>query len=501
VQDSARRKILDTMFEVELKFQVPEGALPGVRRALMRGRTQRQHLQALYHDTADRALALAGMALRLRKEGRAWVQTLKAAGAHPLQRLEHNVRVAAGPAGQAPALDVQRHTGAPAGEALLALLREAGDPPLQLRYRSDIRRTRRELRSAGARIELALDEGELVAGERRLPVCELEFELLSGSLPALLAVAARWAVQHGLWLDVRSKAERGDRLAEGRERGEPVKSRAPELGRGTPPAQALRAMLHAGLRQVLANAAEVAGGDYEAEHVHQLRVGLRRLRTALRLFGDVAADVDAGWESRLAEPFRRLSAARDRDALAASLLPQLQADGAPALSLPAQAGDDAAALVREPGFAALLLELLGFVAADAPPPESPGALDKLAAKRLQRLHERLADDAPHFCDLPDPLRHRARKRVKRLRYGLEFVAPLLRGKALARYLDALGDAQDALGAYNDLVVAHALFESSVAEHPQAWFALGWIAAKRPRVARDCERALKALAKAPRPWKD
>ncbi|HEV8311781.1 MAG TPA: CYTH domain-containing protein, partial [Burkholderiaceae bacterium] len=102
------------MFEVELKFQVPEGALPGVRRALMRGRTQRQRLQAHYHDTADRALARAGMALRLRKEGRAWVQTLKAAGAHPLQRLEHNERVGAGPAGQAPALDVQRHVGSPA---------------------------------------------------------------------------------------------------------------------------------------------------------------------------------------------------------------------------------------------------------------------------------------------------------------------------------------------------------------------------------------------------
>jgi len=485
------------MFEVELKFQVDPAALPGLRRALDRGRTRRERLQAHYHDTADRALARAGMALRLRKEGRAWVQTLKLAGENAMQRLEHNVRVA----GVSPALEVQRHAGTPAGDALLELLHGAGDPPLQLRYRSDIRRSSRELRADGARIELALDEGELVCGERRHPVCEIEFELKHGSPAALIAVAGRWAAQHRLVLDVRSKAERGDRLAEGLERVPAVKFKAPSLARSTPPAQALRAMVHAGWQQVQANAAEVADGTNDAEHVHQLRVGLRRLRTALRLFGDQAPEVDASWEERLAEPFRRLGAARDRDALAASLLPTLQAAGAPDLALPAEAADDASALVRAPAFTALMLELLAFVAAEAPASAPQATLDELAAERLQHLHKQLANDAPRFRDLPDPLRHRARKRVKRLRYGLEFVAPLLRTRALGRYLDALTDAQDALGAYNDLVVAYSLFERSAAEQPQAWFALGWIAAKRPRAVRKCQRTLQRLAKAPRPWKE
>jgi len=487
------------MFEVELKFQIPAGDSSALRAALARGRTQGQRLQALYYDTADRALARAGMALRLRKEGRRWVQTLKAGSGEHFRRLESNVAAGSAPGAQAPALDVRRHAGTEAGDALLALLHEAGDPPLVLRYRSDIRRTRRDLRVPGATIEVALDEGEIVAGERRLPVRELEFELKRGSIASLFAVAGRWAARHALWLDVRSKAERGDRLADGRERGAAVKAVAPALTPRLPPADALRAMLRAASSQVLANAAEVADGAYEAEHVHQLRVGLRRLRSALRLFGDLSPAVDAGWQERLAEPFRRLGVARDIDALNASLLPRLREAGAPTLTLSAPAADDAGALVRGAAFNALMLELLAFSAAPPHGNDEAQRLPDIAAQRLQHLHRQTVRDAKRFAQLEVALQHRVRKRLKRLRYGLEFVSSLLPAKALQRYLEPLREAQDALGEYNDLVVARSLFEPRVGDDPQAWFALGWIAAQRPVAARRCARALKALKDAPRPF--
>jgi triphosphatase len=515
------------MFEVELKFQIAAGGLSALRAALVRGRTQGQRLQALYYDTADRALARAGMALRLRKEGRRWVQTLKAGSDDHFRRLESNVSAGAAAAGQTPALDVRRHAGTQAGDALLALLHEAGDPPLQLRYRTDIRRTRRDLRVPGATIELAFDEGEIVAGDRRLPVHEIEFELKGapmrpqavaaprggektlgrpggllarGSVSSLFAVAGRWVARHALRLDVRSKAERGDRLAEGLERGAAVKAVAPRLTPQMPAADALRAMLRAALSQVLANAAEVADGGCEAEHVHQLRVGLRRLRSALRLFGDLSPGVDAAWQERLTEPFRRLGVARDIDALNASLLPRLREAGAPGLSLSAPAdADDPGALVREAGFNALMLELLAFTAAAPDSDADAPRLSDIAAQRLQRLHRQTVADAKRFGKLEVALQHRVRKRLKRLRYGIEFVSSLLPAKALQRYSEPLRDAQDALGEYNDLVVAQGLFEARVLDAPQAWFALGWIAAQRPRAARRCERALKALKQAPRPF--
>ncbi|WP_162910182.1 CYTH domain-containing protein, partial [Azohydromonas sediminis] len=318
------------MVEVELKLQVPPAQRDAVRRAVATASARTTRLQARYFDTPDRRLAAAGIALRLRREDGHWVQTLKARGDGVMARPEHNA-VLPRTRGE-PVLDVARHDGTAAADALRAT---GVDPAaLQPLFATDVRRTHRRVRHGGAVVELAYDDGVLLAGERREPVAELELELVSGAPAALFALAARWIGRHGLWLDVRTKAERGDLLARGERASPAVHATAPALRAGDTPAEALRAMVRSCLDQILPNASVVAAGRHDAEHVHQLRVGLRRLRTALREFGDAAAEVDPAWEPALAAVFARLGAARDRDALAATLLPALAAAGAPVVALP-----------------------------------------------------------------------------------------------------------------------------------------------------------------------
>lgn len=84
------------MAEQELKLHVPRGARPGIERELLRMPVTRVRLRASYFDTPSRALALAGVALRLRLEGRKWIQTLKMRGEHALARIPGRAELRSG---------------------------------------------------------------------------------------------------------------------------------------------------------------------------------------------------------------------------------------------------------------------------------------------------------------------------------------------------------------------------------------------------------------------
>lgn len=506
------------MIEVELKFQVPAPQRRAVQAAVARGASQRTRLQAIYFDTPDHRLAAAGIALRLRKEGRRWVQTVKAEGADAMQRLEHNVPLVglfALPAGTLPGADPQRHAGTPVGERLAAALAarpgEAAAPPLAAQYRTDIRRCHRTQRTAGGWVELAFDHGALIAGDRREPVCELEIELLRGAPAAVIGAARRWVERHGLWLDVRSKALRGGRLARGVACGPVVKASPVVLDPAMSADAARHAVIANCLLQILPNASEVAAGA-EGEgasgddHVHQLRVGLRRLRSALRFFDGWTPALDPQWAESLTQLFRQLGAARDRAALSASLLPALRAAGAPLFELPAAApGPTPTDVLRTPE---ATLALLGAIAvqvgalhphaadtAGAAPPvvEAELPLAAATARRLERWHRRIVRSAKRYAELDDAERHRLRKRVKRLRYATEFVAALYRAKPVARYIARLAPLQDSLGRYNDLCVGLATYRAAVGDDPRAWFAIGWLVARRDVLLARSAKALDRFA--------
>ena len=506
--------------EIEFKFSIPSDRLAAVEAAVRRGTVTRTRLQARYFDTPDRALATHGVVLRLRKEGRRWVQTVKAPGDGPLQREEHEVDLGPARAGVVPQPDVQRHAGTPAGERLAALLAGA-QGPLAETYGTDIWRLTRDVRVAGGTlVELALDLGKVVAHAGtpqacESAVCELELELKRGPVAGLVALAQRWAGQHGLWFSTVSKAGRGERLLAGVGTVPAVKAEAPRLG--APDAsldgRALqRAIVANCLAQILPNASEIAGGSQSdgdsEEQVHQLRIGIRRLRTALRELAelDPSAFDSAAWEPPLVDGFRALGALRDRAQVLERMSPVLREAGAPPIALPPEEASvrPAGSVVRDPAFQAVLVALIGFTAAEMPVGETT-ALDAKAARRLlrqrlQRLHAKTLRDGQRFESLPTERQHQVRKRLKRLRYLAEFVAPLFDADRAARYLARLRPAQDALGDFNDEAVAHALYREATAHDAGAWFAVGWFAARHPAGARACRKALKKIGAAPRFWR-
>lgn len=489
------------MTEIELKFQVPWARRTALRRAVATAKAQTLRLQAKYFDTPDRRLAAAHVTLRLRQEGDAWVQTLKCPGANRWSRLEHEVpRTPPPDASGEPALDLALHQGTAAGELLAAALGDEA-ASLQVYYETDVQRTLRLIRSPGVQAEVALDIGEIRAGSERRELHEIEFELKAGTVAGLVALAARWTERHGLWLDVVSKAERGQQLAQGAQNIPPQHAQELVLKDPHSPDAALRQMVGSCLAHLLPNAAEVAGGSAEPEHVHQTRVAMRRLRTALRIYGDWSPAADAGWSPALAELFGQLGAVRDRDALESDLLPALQAAGAPLAELPAEAADTAVDYaLRAPATTLLWLALIAFsngAAAEGPMPKAE--LRALAATKLKHLQRQLAKDAKAYASFDDSQRHRTRRRLKRLRYGIEFASSLFGAKKVTASLERLKPAQDALGQYNDLVVAEQLFTRMLAQQPQAWFALGWLAARRADLLEASRRRLKKWAKAPVFW--
>lgn len=495
------------MHEIELKFQIPRERVAGVRRAVDTASARTQRLQARYFDTPDRRLAAAGLALRLRNQGGRWVQTIKARGDGMMQRAEDEVRVPAGDG--PPALDLARHHGTPAASALREVLHSGAEAELVEVFATDVRRTWREARTGGALVEIALDEGEVRGAGRVAPVLELEFELLRGPRPALAALAGQWVARHHLWLDVRSKAERGDRLARALDAVPAVKATPPFLHPEMSGEKALRALLANCLEQVLANACELAAGSGTPEHLHQCRIGLRRLRCALRDFavlaGDAAPAASAAWQAQASALFRRLGGTRDRDALQEHLLPALVAAGAPFRELPPVAGaaEDPGAVLRGRDANGLWLELLAYVhgeAAAADPADAPRELRQSVRATLQRLHRQVTRDALRYAELDEAAQHRVRKRLKRLRYGVEFCSTLFPAAAVARYLAAVRPAQDALGERQDLLVAQSLFEAQLPADQRAWFAVGWLAARRAQVVARCSETLAAVAQAPPFWR-
>ena len=522
------------MSEQELKLHVPRSARSNVERALRRGAVTTVRLRAQYFDTQAADLARAGVALRLRLEGRHWVQTLKMPGSHRLEKIEINHPR------PGPTLDLAVYADSPAAR----IIHKYGNQ-LAVVYETDVRRLFRRVRTAAGVVEVALDQGQIQAGSLKLPVSEVEFELISGAPHAMFLMGLKWLTAYGLVLDLRSKAERGTTLAALANRlanlGEvddaaTIAARANAIAsywgpRGTQaiklhdqmtPAQALAAISIECIEQIARNAAVLAeidtAGFYHAgtpEHTHQLRVGIRRLRSAWSLFQKLTVLPPQPWRDELKLHFAALGTARDDDVLRETVMPELSAAGQPPLQL--QSGQEdlpSMAITAGPSFQRWLVELLAWtigahpLQADAAQTEAtepgksegkPVAMGLALSKQLYKWHQRVLTDGLQFEQLPIESKHDLRKRAKRLRYGLQFAESLLPAKKLKNYRRSLARIQDILGEMNDLYVARERFEGIRDDQPPAWFAVGWIASRLSVLSNEAELAFKELKHADHFW--
>ncbi|MDB6049289.1 MAG: adenylate cyclase family protein [Pseudomonas sp.] len=200
--------------ETEIKLRVSRETLAALREhPLLKKRNksgwERLELFNQYFDTPERDLATAKVALRIRKDGDAIIQTMKTRGqsiAGLSERNEYNWDI---PKAK---LDLKKLDGECWPEQLAELDKKTIKPV----FTTDFIRERAEIAwgrgKAKVVIEAALDLGKVVAGKQQEEICELELELREGEPAALLELAAELAATLALMPCDISKAERGYRL-------------------------------------------------------------------------------------------------------------------------------------------------------------------------------------------------------------------------------------------------------------------------------------------------
>jgi inorganic triphosphatase YgiF len=518
------RPTLDRM-EIELKLLLSHKhnaklmALPLVADHAAASPRQ-QHLTARYFDTPDLHLLRHGAGLRVRKENDQWVQTMKAGGS--VQSGLHSRNEWEGPVSrpwpQLGKLRKQIGSSSDSGsgsdsadsERWLAML----DVPelkerLEALFVVEVERHTWDLDIDGNRMELVLDQGHIERRGRKVPINEIELELKDGDPAALFSFALELHEHIPLRVSNVNKAQRGYLLC--RETGtEPYRARALTLAPQATVAQALQTILDNCLQHIQHNEQAVIDGD-DPETLHQMRVGLRRLRSALKLFDDVAP-CPPELLDHIVWLGQQLGAARDADVLLTDTLPQVQANPGGknglmtlqklALESAQRHRQTAAQALLSPRYTQLLLSMgvwMQHLTTDVP--DAP--VSDFAHATLQRLHKRLLKRAQRM-DSADPASvHSTRIAAKRGRYALEFFHTLYREKSARHYLKTLAAMQSALGRHNDLVIAEALLLDMAQAHPDALdaisFARGYLQALQGQqpVDLDALRATLQELKLPR----
>ena len=455
----------DSALEVELTLGGDPAALDrGWRAAVPAGRDgTSQRLRSTYFDTGDFRLRRRGFTLRIREDGERLVQTLKSDG----------------PAGAV----LRRNEWSRPVETPVPILPVAPDPavraavgPLQSvelapAFSTDVMRRTAVVEVAApnhgtALVELALDSGEIRARNRHDTISELELELIEGPVSALYELAMTLQASAPLRIQTASKAKRGYVLAGGEGyAGQKAPSLA--LAPGISVDEALSAIFRGCAGHCAANHDAVLDRS-DPEGVHQFRVALRRLRSALSAFKGVLSSDDADWLEREAKRLiGLLGPARDWDVFITETLAVVRAarPGDETLKHLAAAAEaerarayERAEVLRAPDYTAFLLRFGRWIEtagwreqADHVVLDQP--LAHLAGRLLDKRHERVLKRGRGFKQLSDSRLHQLRIVLKKLRYASEFFAAQFPDSQPRPYIKAARRLQDDLGRLNDSAVA------------------------------------------------
>jgi triphosphatase len=463
--------------EIELKLLVASDRLSDfndapVIAANARSKGTRKHLTSVHYDTPEWTLWRNGLTLRVRKSGARFLQTVKAmASDDVLRRGEWEATV--------PSIAPDLALAMPFIPPKLRTDLEA--ETLEAVFTSDIHRHLRIVDLPSGTVEVAFDKGQLKAGERSMPVSEIELELKGGSRLAIYELALRLAEHGVVQPSIRSKSARGFDLAA----DAPPRARKPRklrLDSQVSLDDAFATILQACLLHLMESIPAAEDGR-DPEGIHQLRVALRRIRSAfdlMRAVGPLSKLEFLRSEARwLAQ---NLSPARDWDIFQNKTLPTI------ARFCPTIAGFDvleevarrhqssayrkARLALAERRAAKFLIGLGAWI-------EARGWRSDVAAEGLVQLAEPTINFAARMLSsqqakvlkrgrrfkwLAADERHRVRLAVKKLRYVADFLLPLYGDrKPVRRYCDRLTELQKDLGSYNDMATTASLLAEMAAE--------------------------------------
>ncbi len=445
-----------------------------------------------WHDGEDASLAAAGLALGEERQGRTRQWWLEKLGSGTEQDINFPR-----PPGVAPAILARANRPEMLGPTTL------GHPlpaPLRTVARFEARRRTASIgggrrKDAPGRIAIELLEGRLATSGAEQRLARLRF---AGQPAAVFALADRLLADLPCAVPAASLAEEALGASAG---DDAPRTGSPLLPEGLSAGDALAWLVATLARALLALAPRASTGE-ESEPVHQMRVALRRLRTAITVLkrllpplplhpGD-AHDADHGdgptqaalteVEAGLRTLARALGPAREWDVFlegtgmaVAAAFPE---NAALARLLKAAARrreaayDALRAELGSAGFRRLMLQLSsltvlrpwqpisgqrtlgqgqqgapeGRLEEDGPEPPLTAAT---VAELLQRRQRKLLAAAANIAHADAQHLHAIRLRAKRLRYAGELFSPLFPRKETQRFLRRLARLQDRLGIVND----------------------------------------------------
>jgi triphosphatase len=499
--------------EVELKLGASPSALqkamalPWLRK-LAAENLKHQHVSSVYFDSRKLTLRDHLVSLRVRRVGDQMLQTVKSGALVARNEWEQKIE------GDRPQLELARDT------ALAPLLNGKIKHQLQPIFETDIERTTMLLHVGESEIELAFDHGRINTADDHCEISEIEIELKRGQRHDAAMLARRLAHGVPVTFEPRSKSEHGYALFE-RSLDGPVFAGTIFIPRFATAEDAFVAVGFECLRHFAGNAAAVRRGDFES--IHQMRVGLRRLRAALSLFKEMLQGPDfRKLKAELAWLTGELGPARDYDVLISKSLSPLRSSHHEKNELAALEADfdnhrrsglaTAKGAVESERFRRLVLDTALWLF-DGDWRNNADALESsfrrqpakaFANQELIRRMHKIAKRSRKLSHMSPPRRHKLRIGVKKVRYGREFFASLApdgRGGDSRKVERTLKNLQSALGSLNDMQVhttlAHSLarINSSTRKAYAAGYLTGQEDARSKEVLSEAVRAGKRLKRA------
>ncbi len=507
----------DQVRELELKLELTPDELQRVNAnpALLSvtvGAIATQSIRSIYFDTPDQRLRRADISLRVRSYGDSWVQNVKCGtrlsngDSHPVES-------------ESPLNSPETHLESiDDGKLRRKIIRLTEGSVLEAVFEVEVKRIVRLLRTEKGDLELALEEGVFRSGNVEAPLSEAELELKSGNPECLLETAAKLFGGTPLRFSGASKAERGYDLACGRTSscGRPVQARSVELPADATCRLALEAFIQSAAEQIEANRSVILNSD-DPEGPHQLRIGLRRLRSALRAFRPL---IDLPSIGELNELTRSLANAiadlRNADVLISEIYAPVASliKGHAGLAplkvalhkhrLDKRDAARAALLGEQWSKLQLYLRLWPLTIENHKPLQRP--VMEYADHALRKAWKNVEKRSENLSALTEEHRHEMRLALKRLRYTVEFFGSHYKPGDIRLFIKRLKVLQEILGYQNDVAqarqlegIADRLCADSREGQRVAGYMLGWHTARAAASWEQAHTSWDRFQRTPRLW--